>query len=245
VLRAVARSFLFCLVVLFIASTACAQDSSFNPRYDGLEDEKGKAAAAATVAPPQGIYSFARFNYLFKALCEGLEAEGRRARVFEVSKAGLQQELDCTPCRAFYRQLIQTCAPPRWRWVQATPTPSPTPIVAEEGDELPTPEPTVPQPTPTPTPVGTPPARYPSAAVLDVASRLSVGLYEMDPGEGSPLQAVKSFEARIFGIKELTPGERDYFGVLSAYLLSAWAGREKQILEPKALEREDIADLFQ
>jgi hypothetical protein len=67
----------------------------------------------------------------------------------------------------------------------------------------------------------------------------------MEPGAGSTFKAVKGFEVRLMALKDLTPGERDYYGVLSTYLLSAWQGREDSALEPKRLKREEIADLFQ
>jgi hypothetical protein len=102
------------------------------------------------------------------------------------------------------------------------------------------------KPSPTPTATPTPqPDRYPRTEVIDAASRLSISLYEMEPGEGSPFKAVRSFEARVLAQKNLSPGERDYFGVLISYLLSAWAGREDELIKPKPLTRDDIVDLFQ
>ena len=235
------------LSVALGATEAAAQEVPFNPRYDGIADRKTNPATPTPdpSAKQTAVYSFARFAPLFKVMCEGLEADRRSARVFAVATVGLKEEVSCPSCRAFYRQLVQSCAAPRQKKPKETPTAAAEDATSSkagvEAEQQPTP--TL---APTATPTATPqPDRYPRAEVIDAASRLSISLYDMEPGEGSPFKAVRSFEARVLALKDLTPGERDYFGVLLSYLLSAWDGREQELLKPKPLTRDDIADLFQ
>jgi len=238
------------LLVIFVfgALSVCeAQDVPFKPRHDGLDQRRREIATPTpdTSSKVKVVYSFSRFGDLFKLLCQGLEADRRRARVFDVAKAGLREDRSCPSCRAFYRQLGQSCKAPKQQMVKPTPTPTPTVTADPQVEQAaePAQEPSV---TPTPTPTLTPqPERHPRTDVVDTASRLSISLYDMEPGEGSPYRAVRAFETRLNEVKDLTPGERDYYGVLMSYLMSAWAGREQELVTPRPLSREDIADLFQ
>jgi hypothetical protein len=237
---------LWCAVVtvwLVLPVTGFAQEVSFTPRYDGIEESRRKRSGTPTPSPAsaqQKVYSFARFNGLFWIMCSGLEAEGRRARVFDVAKAGLAEELECSSCRALYRQFMQACGPTK----TAKPRVKPSPSTAKGGEGDGGGEDIV-EDIVSATPTTTPPARYPRTDVVDAASRLSAGLYELEPGAGSTFAAVKNFESRLLRQKDLTPGERDYFGVLATYLLAGWDGRPDSPLAPKKLSKEDIADLFQ
>lgn len=245
-MRAVCYLAVCCAVALSVPGTALAQDVPFNPRFDGTNERKQKSATPTPdeSAKQTSIYSFGRFASTFKAMCDGLAIDRRRGRVFDVATVGLREEVSCASCRAFYRQLVQSCAPPRQKKPEVTPLASPPgeDVAAEAGADQGQ------QATPSPTPTATPtpqPDRYPSTEVIDAASRLGIGLYDMEPGEGSPFKAVRAFETRLLGQKDLTAGERDYFGVLLSYLLAAWQGREQELLKPKPPTRDDIADLFQ
>jgi predicted component of type VI protein secretion system len=226
-----------------------SQEDSFNPRYEGAEEERkveGEPSPTPNdITKEQKIYSLARFNFIFQEMCDGLDAEGRRMRVLQVSKLALQEESSCASCRAFYRQLIQTCATPvriKGKPTEPPATVTPEPAADDAAKQGVVEGAATPAVTPTPLPQ---PGRYPRTDVVHAASRLSHVLYEMEPGAGSTFKAVKGFEVRLMALKDLTPGERDYYGVLSTYLLSAWQGREDSALEPKRLKREEIADLFQ
>jgi hypothetical protein len=224
------------------AASCAAQEAAFTPRYDGIDEGRRRKSATPTavvVTKAQPVYSFARFNGLFKSICAGLEAERRRARVFEVAKIGLAEEGDCSSCRALYRQLLQSCGPP------VSPRSRTKPLnqgsLQDDGRGAGEAVSELREPTPTPTT----PARYPRTELLDAVSRLSAELYELEPGAGSTFKAVKNFEERLLKVKDLAPGERDYFGVLTTYLLASWDGRPDSPHGPRKLSREDIADLFQ
>lgn len=233
------RSVLCCAVFavsLAVAVDGFAQEVSFTPRFDGIDESRRKRSGTPTpgaATTQQKVYSFARFNGLFWVMCNGLEAEGRRARVFEVAKVGLAEELDCSSCRALYRQFIQACGPTKSPKPKVKPKRAPS---AESGAD---------EDTVAPVPTPPPPARFPRTDVVDAASRLSAGLYELEPGAGSTFNAVKNFESRLLHQKDLSPGERDYFGVLTTYLLAGWDGRPDSPLTQKKLSKEDIAELFQ
>jgi hypothetical protein len=107
-------------------------------------------------------------------------------------------------------------------------------------------EPTKAPPTATPSPSPTPqPARYPSTEVIDAVSRLSAGLYELEPGFGATFEAARTLSQQLLSQDELTAAERDYYALFSSYLLSAWEGRPDSPLDPRVQAREDVSELFQ
>jgi hypothetical protein len=93
----------------------------------------------------------------------------------------------------------------------------------------------------------------PSTALLDTASRLSTSFYEVDPQQGGIYQAVANLTKTLLGISDLTPAERDYYGILTTYLLCAWDGRELDAAggsateqrSKKRAEREQLNQLFE
>ncbi len=87
--------------------------------------------------------------------------------------------------------------------------------------------------------------RYPRTDLVEVLSLLSVELYEFGPGKGPVFDALKSLQDRLTGDPTLTAGERDYFGIVMAYLSAAWAGRPGSPLESATPSPEEIAELFQ
>jgi hypothetical protein len=89
------------------------------------------------------------------------------------------------------------------------------------------------------------PRRYPRTDLVDVVSRLSEGLQEFGPGPGPVFDAVKSFESHLMGVGDLSPGERDYYGVLLTYFFSAWEGRPNSPLSAGTPSPSEIAELFQ
>jgi hypothetical protein len=96
--------------------------------------------------------------------------------------------------------------------------------------------------TPAPTPQ---PERHPSTELVDAVSRLSQGLYELEPGFGNTFFATQKLSEDLLGQKDLTPAERDYYSIFSAYLLSAWEGRPGSPLDPRVRAKEDVSELFQ
>ncbi len=112
-----------------------------------------------------------------------------------------------------------------------------------ESEEQPIPTPTVvisPSPSPTPQP-----ARYPSTELVDAASRLSQSLYELEPGFGNTFVATQRLSEDLLRQKDLTAAERDYYSIISSYLLSAWEGRPGSPLDPRVQAKEDVSELFQ
>lgn len=113
---------------------------------------------------------------------------------------------------------------------------------AEAAEAQPTKAPPTATPSPSPTPQ---PARYPSTEAIDAVSRLSAGLYELEPGFGATFEASRTLSQKLLALDELTPAERDYYSLISSYLLSAWEGRPDSPLDPRVQAREDVSELFQ
>lgn len=230
---------------LFIGAT-CAQEVSFTPRYDGVESgiesqlkrTKKTPTPVTEVARAPQLYSLARFNLLFRDMCELLEADGRRSRIYSAARQGSDDEQICPSCRALARQIAQSCAP-KIRLKKEPARPQETPTVATGGVGV----------------VGAatsgisgaegpPQVRYPRTELVEVLSKLSAALYDFSPGKGPVFDAIRSFELRIFSLPELTLGERDYYGIYFTYLLSAWAGRPESPLDSATPSPEEVSKLF-
>lgn len=241
--RLVAQLLLLGATGVCLSSGDC-QEVSFTPRYDGIPTPAPKKvkltpAPMAVVSRAPQLYSLGRFNNLFQEACRLLEADGRRERVFTVSKAGAEDVRECPSCRALFRQFAQACAPKlqTGKSGERSPTASPEQAVAAANgarrEEQATTEGT-----------GLPPKRYPRTDLIDVLSRLSEGLYEFGPGDSPVFGALQGFERRLRAVDELTIGERDYYGIMLSYLFSAWAGRPGSPLERRTPSPEEIAELF-
>jgi hypothetical protein len=233
------------LLMCLATPLSVAQEVSFTPRYDGVSPGATRAKRTPTATPEAAqapkLYSLSRFNVLFQQMCELLEADQRRDRVFEIAKSGVEEEQGCSSCRALLRQLVQSCAPkPSTKKTPPSDTPTPR---GDRGDAAP--DATGEENLPTEAPMGISPRRYPRTDLVEVLSRLSSGLYEFSPGKGPVFEALKNLERRLMVGATLTPGERDYFGTVMAYLFSAWAGRPDSPLENPTPSPEEIAELFQ
>jgi hypothetical protein len=175
---------------------------------------------------PATVFSFGRFEKGFKSLCAELEDDQRRMKVFLLAQARAKDPNECPSCRALWRSISGTC-----RQVKKDPAKAPTKAKkkkkpeseehaeshADGGGEA---------ATPAPAPTAIPAARMPSTSALDDASLLSNAFYEADPKRGGIYQAVLNFKTILLAQPGLTPAEKDYYGILTTYLLCAWEGRE-------------------
>jgi|GEM_PF-2423734 len=249
--------------LIFFMECGYCQEDTFTPRYDAISPEKKRPKKKATPqidvkkSPP--LYSMARYNLLFQEMCRLLEADARRDRVYRVSKEAVEEEQGCSSCRAFLRQMAQSCAPKAKLKKVDTPAPTPTITANPEGaqageirsaassDSIAEPSQIAPEISETPDVAITEPQprRYPRTDLVDVVSRLSDELHDFGPGPGSVFDAVKSFESHLIGVPDLSPGERDYYGVLLSYMFSAWEGRPDSPLSAGTPSPDEIAELFQ
>jgi len=255
--------FLTCVAVssIFLADYSSCQEVSFTPRHDAISSEKKRVKRKQTpqvdVKKAQPLYSLARYNLLFQEMCRLLEADRRRDRVYRVCKAAVEEEQGCSSCRALLRQIAQSCSPKAQLKKAPAPKPAPSPTPAEapagadgspessdSGTESPSELQAV-QATSTNLPKEPQPRRYPRTDLVDIVSRLSDGLQEFGPGPGPVFDALKSLESHLMGLEDLTPGERDYYGVLLTYLFSAWEGRPDSPLSAGTPSPAEIAELFQ
>ncbi len=209
------------LLFLVCVHNASAQGVDYNPtKTEGVSPDE---ADEEEEEKPNTVFSFGRFEKGIRSLCAELEVDQRRMRIFTLAQARAKDPTECPSCRAFWRSLNGSC-----RQVKKEPKNASTqkkkkkvkseaPEEGAEADAAPTPE-------ATPTPI--PAARMPSTVVLDDASLLSNAFYDADPKRGGVFQAVSNFEKVLLSQKDLTRAEKDYYGILTTYLLSAWQGRE-------------------
>jgi hypothetical protein len=146
-LRALALCSVLALGALGVAQIAQAQEVSFTPRFDGIDqDQKPLVRSTTAAAAPEHerkVYSFARFSPVFKDMCASLRLDQREKRVFEASSRGLAESGHCGTCRALYRQMVQWCKPESTAskplgknkpTAAPSPTVAPTPGVEVDGE---------------------------------------------------------------------------------------------------------------
>jgi len=201
---------------------ALAQEETyFHPRFE--------ATKTPSPPPPPPVYSFAKIQPRLTQLCEGLEADGRRARLVQIAEEEAKAEKECISCRSFWRSFVTACGKSAPK-PTAVPKVSDTPVTSSEspgGEEKSSEEESVPTPTHTPTAIPTPKPRYPSTALLDTTSRVSTELYSEDQGDGATYMVLDRFVGTVMVRGDLTIAEREYYEIFTTYLMAAWQGRQK------------------
>ena len=104
-----------CLSLVKGVGGAIAQDEPyFQPRFE--------ATKTPTPPPPPPVYSFAKIQPRLALLCEGLESDGRRAKLVQIAEEEAKTERECISCRSFWRSFVTACG-------KLGPKPTPTPKV--------------------------------------------------------------------------------------------------------------------
>lgn len=180
-----------------------------------------KKAKRIRTPKPEVILSFHRYEPAMKEICLVMGVEGRRERLSEIAKSRTRSKESCPSCRAFWISIDRACKVLPIKRDSKTQKKEKADNETEAAEED-TAESSVEE---TPVPVPTPRLdRYPSAQVLDLTSRLAEELYERDKGD-SAKAAIDEVQRVVLGTEDLTPGERDYFGIFLKYLEAPWDGR--------------------
>ncbi len=235
----------YCLGLLTVSGRhAVSQEVEFKPRWDGVAKPKRpkqnvepKGASSSSEAP--ALYSFHRYAGQLRQICDLLERDHRRERVGQVAFDEIRAGMECKSCKAFLREIVEQCHYRKKPVVRQTVTPAP----AMENDATPSTD----AATPTPAASASVPqaARHPLTETLDRTSSFSSELYERDAGEGAIFESVRFFADVLMKQEDLSPAEREYYGIFTAYLLSAWDGRPNSPLEGQAPSRQDVRALFE
>ena len=219
------------LVSLPCTLNAAAEDSGYNPTKtesapsDGSEEEEEEK--------PSTVFSFGRFEKGIRSLCAELDVDQRRIRIFTLAQARAKDPTECPSCRALWRSVAGNCRQVKKESQKGSTEPKKKKNSkvrsenAKEGEAGPT-------ATPEATPTAIPAARMPSTVALNDASLLSTAFYEADPKKGGVFQAVVNFQKVLLSLPNLTIAEKDYYGILMTYILSAWEGRQEGSSGPGA-----------
>ena len=227
-----------------------AQDAPFKPRWDAIERSSRHkfiqpTPAGSSANENTAVYSFDRYSGQLREICNLMELDHRRERFGKAAFDDIRNGTPCKSCRAFLKEVVEQCQ--YRKKVVVRPTPSPrstaTPLPGEPSGQS-----TVPPPqhtaAATPTPSEPQRARYPRTELIDRVSALSADLYERDTGDGPLFESINYLSKLLVGQKDLSPAERDYFGIVTTYLLSAWSGRADSPLEHTGPDREGVRALF-
>jgi hypothetical protein len=238
---------LFMGFMLVFSTSALAQDDFFKPVIEATPTAKHEG--------PPPIFSFARLEPDFRALCKGLEQDGRRERIVSIAEAGVAREKVCITCRSFWKMIVSSCANlgPR-----PTPTPKPPkkkkgmnteePIetatpAAEPSDSTSSTESSI--VTPTAIAAAVRETRYPSTETLDEASRVSSSIYALDSGEGQVAEMLRYFAKTVRESSGHSDKGREYYDIFFTYLLAAWAGRVDSTKIPTPTPSAELESFFE
>lgn len=246
------RCALYGSALLLSSRLVWAQEAPFKPRWDGVERSKRTRPAISTpdsssTGENAAVYSFDRYSGKLREICNLMELDRRRERLGKVAFDDIRNGSPCKSCRALLKEVVEQCQYRKRVVLRPTPAPKATPPSEPSdgpGEQTPPPstERTPSTATAIPTDLGA--ARYPRTDLLDRTSALSAEFYERDAGDGPTFESVKYFTDILIGQTDLTPAERDYFGIFATYLLSAWKGRDESPLEDAGPSREEVRALF-
>ena len=184
--------------------------------------------------------NFSKFTTSMRLICSQLDEDGRREAMFKMLLP-LPDELPrCSGCKSFLRSFAGVCKSARAKPVRkkvekavakepeggAEPEPEQAPET-EEGDQT--------EVVPTIAPAklekaGPPVRREPSTKLLDTVSTLMITLSEDELRSADAAQSIKALAEALNDPKDKTPGEREYFEILAAFMYAPFS----RILHPDA-----------
>lgn len=237
-----------CGVSFWRVGESMAQEDFFNPPIE--------APPTKTPLGGQQVYSFARLDADFTAICGELELAGRRERIVMIAEEGVEREKQCISCRSFWKMIVGACG-------RLGPKPTRVPkINRKAGKDLTESDGSAEQPESSPTKAShggtvagkdeggqsTPKKlrdeRYPSVALIDRVSRFSATIYEDDNGEGATARMLHYFAKTIRDAPGMSSAEREYYDIFLTYLLAAWDGRVDRTKLPTPTPSSELRELF-
>ncbi len=224
------------LVCVLSIPAVHAEDGGFTP-----PDTKPTTAEAK---PRESkVFSFARFEAPLRDICREMEIDGRRTKLVQLSEAERKGNPDCASCRALWKSIYWACRDSAILDTKVPPKEKKKKLEEpkEQAETDGAAEQAPPEPTATPKPL----QRYPTTVMLDLTSRLSVSLYNQDPGTGGYYKALQSFAETLTKHPSLTPGERDYYGVFVSFLMASWVDREDLTANEPGTEKQDLSSMFE
>ena len=209
---------------------AVAEAPADEPVEDSTKAPVKREPRGSAAGAPRVVINFSRFESRLLALCDAITLDGRRERMAAVATFGSKNTSECGSCRSLWRTLERVCR------IKEPKKPKPSKKAKEE-------EP-VEEPEATPTPRPQTKQRHPSGLVIDLASRLSTSMFEGER-DGMMKESVDRVTDMLERYGSPTPGEQEYFGILRAYLMGAWQGREELPKEELESEHGDPTELFE
>jgi hypothetical protein len=212
-------------------------------------EDQGFAVVDTKIAKPEPaareskVFSFGRFEPALREICREMELDGRRTKLVQLSEVGRKGHADCASCRALWKSIYWACRDSAVMDNTASKQTKKKQVQAKPDDEAEGVGEAAPQPTATATPK--PLQRYPTTTMLDLTSRLSVSLYNQDPGTGGFYKALQSFTNTLTGDPTLTLGERDYYTVFASFLMASWVDRDVPAAQEAPQTKQDLSGIFE
>lgn len=210
---------------------------------DGLTRPNTKPTVAEAKPRESKVFSFARYETALREICREMELDGRRTKLVQLSEVERKGNPDCSSCRALWKSIYWACRDSAVLDMKgSSKEKKKKPEGPKEESEK---DRAAGQPRPQPTATPRPLQRYPTTAMLDLTSRLSVSLYSQDSGTGGYYKALQSFVETLTRHPSLTPAERDYYAVFVSFLMASWVDRENLTIDETGTEKQDLSSMFE
>lgn len=197
---------------------------------DTTSDENPKSAQGKKYS--SSFVSFRKFDDLMKDICEEWKADGRLNEIYPELLAAAKKESPCKPCRSFARAFEVACNRIVAVDAEAAKPKKTSKKKKEKEGEEPAETPT-PAPSPTKAPIM---QSLPSTAVLDLISRLAVGLEAFGQDDDRVIEATKFLIDLFLGIGAKDGKPQQYFDIMCAYLGAPWNDEMPEDAPEEAIE---------
>lgn len=217
------KSWFALLFTICFISKIDAQEVSFTPRFDTVEDSAIESHNdGSQVGLEAHLYSFGRFRSEIDLVCAGLDGDKRTNRLVEISAEGSRVKGLTPTYRALLNEIASRCS----ATIRSSKGTGQNRSVASSLFDVPY------------------PSRWPSTETLDATSRLGAALYSYDKDTGTIFVALHRFSSLVLSYRGLSRGEIDYYGTFFKFLQGAWIGRNYTDRYQRLANREDSAILF-
>ncbi|MBN8548779.1 MAG: hypothetical protein J0M12_05655 [Deltaproteobacteria bacterium] len=182
---------------------------------------------------PKGS-NFTKYAQSLRLICSQLDEDGRREAMFRILLPLPDEFSDCPGCKSFLRSFASVCKAsraktPKKKIEKKEKVEEPT--EAEAAPEAPDSEdseavetPAAPAATPLKVEAALPRAqREPSTKLINSVSTLMIELSEDERRAADAARAMQALSIALADPAGMTPGESDYFQILSAYIIAPFA----------------------
>ena len=230
----------FLVLALCCPAIGAAQEEPDESAEQGIVEESAPAPKLKTP-------NFGRFKRQFSQICDAVNEDLRREKLYELLFSISERNEECVACRPLINTFAAACKPAVVKQKKEKKKPE-AQADAESEDEKSTQEETTESPTPTPS-LRTK-QREPHAAVIALVSELFQEIAASEENQTEVVKAVDVLARALSGHPSFSAAERGYFSIIAEYLKAPFEAMPRESATPtdhkKTPEKQEdnVDDLF-